>query len=102
MDTGEAILGMVELSLDKDGKLTEIKQLTKASITNIKSTDMYAAGNRINSDVLVFDEERYLVTSEAKDMKISTWAKPSFDKIIARRCIYPRWLCKIYLSNRHR
>ena len=83
MDTGEAILGMVELSLDKDGKLTEIKQLTKASITNIKSTDMYAAGNRINSDVLVFDEERYLVTSEAKDMKISTWAKPSFDKIIA-------------------
>ena len=83
MDAGEAILGMVELTLDKDGKLTEIKQLTKASIANIKSTDMYAAGNRIGSDVLVFDQERYLVTSEAKDMKISTWAKPNFDKIVS-------------------
>ena len=80
--------GMVELTLDKDAKITAIKVLDKTDVTStaLKASDSYYAGKKLSGDVVVFDIEKY--TTDAKDIKISTIAKPGFDRVVTGSVYY--------------
>lgn len=86
---------IVEVEIDSEGdveKVTTYKGAgpSSASISEIKTTDKYVGGNKINSDTVVFLTTDYIAgtPSDKDDLKVKLFGELNFDSITSGEYAY--------------